>query len=332
MSYDLRITISGLALYVPDGDAMHVLLPATEHHTHHAGSGGESEHPAGHDEPHAGHEHHHEGGGAAPASGGNGDEENDGEKDGKDKMEPHFTRIFYDVAHEDPNATQLSRTYRMMDFKGCALDLGGLPTAEPLTSQVPGEIPSMEGLAKRVPRALLQRGQDGAIDPKLAGLLMMKSGAISDCLLGARFELKGQQQRITVRSEWTVRGITTDEAVPAEGENGPRRPVLPAQPEAGLLKPLYPIGQTIRLYVFNALAEEFPPDGAGFNIGAPDEDGEHFLVYYDLARPVDEQKRPFPKLVGQHDVIVIGPGAVTHKGKPHGIQGLACVQAWAMAE
>lgn len=286
MSYDLRIMFSGLALYVPDATAMHVLLPATEHG---AGNGGGAGHP---------------------------------------HVEPHFTRIFYDEAYEDPRATGLSRRYRMMEFNGRTLDLTRLPTDEVLDARIPGEIPSMEPFANPVPRTLLE----GNLDAKLAGRVTMKTGAVTDCLLGARFDVEGETKRITVRSEWTIRGIKLDEPVPpsAGGKEGARRPVLPEQPAAGLAKPLYPIGQTIQLMVFNTLPVEFPPHGPGFVVTETDGDADHFRAYYDLCPPKNPGNPPFPKQTDQLAVDVDGDEVANDD--PQAINGMTCVQAMAMAE
>jgi hypothetical protein len=364
MSYDLRIMFSGLSMYVPQGsDTMHVLLPRAKHvHGDHDGAeNGHAPHPGGvigHQDEH----NHTEGGttavldspvpadtgvdagtdgpvnGAATdgaagtatdgatdtATDGAADTETDAAADGAadtadtaEEMEEHFTRLLYDAAYEDPKAEQLSRKYIIRDFDGRMLDLRGLATtSERPVLTIPDEIPSMGKVKKHVDPALVQ---DGALDSRLAGRVIVGSGAITNCLLGARFNLAGEDQRITVRSEWTVRGVTNEEV-----DGTQRRPVLPAQPASGLPLPLYPIGETIHLMVFNTTAEEFPPHGPGFDVPMPRSDAHHFAAYYPLTKegPSDD----IPRRISDHDVEVEQDGPKIKKRGPETVLRMTCVQ------
>jgi hypothetical protein len=328
MSYDLRITFSGLTLFVPQSnDTMHVLLPQSSGHVH-AAAGAGTGHPShndggvhGHHDPHG---HDADGGATAvldpPAEPGDPVKEQDADPEEDEEIEVHFTRLIYDTAYENPNAAELSRTYKVLDFTGRTLDLRGLTTTgEGLHPVVPNEIPSMDRVQRHVDPALVQ---DGALDARLAARLALGSGAITNCLLGARFSLAGQDQRITVRSEWTVRGVTSDE--PANGGAGARRAVLPAQPAAGLPVPLYPIGQTIHLMVFNTTAEEFPPHGPGFDVPMPRGDAHHFAAYYPLT--VEGPSNAIPRRINDRDVEVEHVGPRIKKQAPQTLLGMTCVQ------
>jgi hypothetical protein len=338
MSYDLRIMFSGLSMYVPqESDTMHVLLPRAQHvHGEHGGAGnGHADH-ADHAGGVIGHqdEHTHPDGGStavldAPvAADGEADTETDaaeeestdaadGTAEKGEEMEEHFTRLIYDAAYEDPQATQLSRKYIIRDFDGHMLDLRGLTTTSgPPDLTIPDEIPSMDKVKKQVDPALVQAG---AVDPRLAGRVMVGSGAITDCLLGARFNLAGKDQRITVRSEWTVRGVTDEEV-----DGTQRRLVLPAQPASGLPKPLYPIGHTIHLMVFNTTAEEFPPHGPGFAVPKPGGDAHHFAAYYPLTR--EGAGKDIPRRIDAREVEVEQDGPKIKKHGPETVLRMTCVQ------
>lgn len=349
MSYDLRITFSGLSMYVPEGtDTMHVLLPQAGHHEHHGG-GADGTHAApagggvvGHQDH--GHNPFQAGGGGtgavmldAPEDGvqpenpGEADEQDvpvvavgdDVEADSDDEMDVHHTRLIYDAAYEDPDATQLERKYIIRDFTGRMLDLRGLTTTgEGLDPTIPEEIPSMSRVGRHVDPALVA---DGALDARLAGRVALGSGALTSCLLGARFNLAGNDQRITVRSEWTVRGVTNEEDVPPAGAAAPsRRPVLASQPENGLPKPLYPIGQTIHLMVFNTTADEFPPHGPGFDVPTARRDAHHFAAYYPLT--VEGAGNDIPRRITDRDVEVEQHGPLIKKQGPQTLLGMTCVQ------
>lgn len=289
MSFDLRIQFMGLAMYVPEGEStMHVLLPATERHA----CGGEDGHAR-----HAG-------------------------------VEPHYSRIVYDEAYERPGQTQLSRRYRMIDFEGRVLDLTGLPTGEGLDVRLTDELPSMDAVARPVPRALVRGMPNG----RLAGRVALDAGALSHYTLGATFHLDDEtrSQRMTTQTEWTVRGIT---ARLPESEGGwevlPEAPVQgPAEGEVSALPRLYPIGQNIQLMVFNAIASEFPPDGPSFRIERAPTDADHFGAYYDICAP--REGTGFIPTSAEPVLVQVQGAAVEPWGGQ--LPGVTCVHARATLE
>jgi hypothetical protein len=234
-----------------------------------------------------------------------------------EEIEQHFTRVIYDAAYEDPAATQLSRKYIVRDFERRSLDLRGLKTTEPFDARLPDEIPPIDAIAGTVDPVLVA---DGSLDPRLAGRVVLGAGTLTNCLLGARFSLGGEDRRITVRSEWTVRGVTNDEKT----ADGATRGVLPAQEDGGLPRPLYPIGQTIHLMVFNTTAEEFPPHGPGFSVRRPREDAHHFGVYFALTTGKGSE---IPLRTTQRKVEVEEVGPPVTKRRPQAILRMSCVQA-----
>ncbi|HEU4560473.1 MAG TPA: hypothetical protein VFS20_21665 [Longimicrobium sp.] len=279
MSFDLRIHFVGLAMYVPDGQAMHVLLPSAKHA--------------------------HEGGGH--------------------HVEEHFSRIVYDSAYEHRESTELSREYVFVDFERRVLDLRGLPVTGGFVPNLPGELPPIERVAAEpVDRAKLT----DLPDESLAGRVSMAKGALTDYTLGARFTLNGgEARRMATETEWTIRGVESRD------ENGePALPggLLPGPEGAGEVKlpNLYPIGETIHLMVFDAVAEVFPPGGIRFEIEKPEEPdvADHFVAYYNICRKRDGLTRAdsLPVPADAKPVLVRGEARV-HQTGPQ-TPSLGCVQ------
>lgn len=343
MSFDLRIRFLGLAMFVPqtvtdeEGNEtphrMHVLLPATAHHDHGGAPAaapptpGTGAPPPTTPDPHAGH---------ADAGAGTGDAAGDAAGDAgagvagaggagaadtgagaaaaaaasADDPHRHFARIVYDTAYETQGAKQLNRQLRFVSIERRQLELLGL-SQEKLDLEVPSDVCDITPVAGPLPKSVL--GADPG--PGMVARLSMDSGALTDCRLGAFFTLNGKLQRMTTRTEWTVRGIAGDSLAPltlAPLNGG----------DAGTMPTLYPINQTIQLMVFNAPAAEYPPKGE-FHVPQSGMDADHFVHYYGL---FGEAAGPIPQAPDDDDIkpirevgVVPEPGAeVPRKGKETG--------------
>lgn len=273
MSFDLRLHFTGLMTWVPEGNLMHVLLPSTGEHTHTEGGGeGPPEH-----------EHDPAPGGPTPIK---------KEEEDEEKIEPHFARLVYDAAYGLPGQTQLVRSYKMVDLTGRVLQLTGLATTEGFTPHLTDELPALGDVAGPIPASRVV----GLPTPPLGARVTMDAGALTDYELGAHFDYAGKEepQRMTFGTEWTIRGIASRSMEHGGAAFLPRLKLLgPGEGQEELLPPLFPIGQTIHLTVFDTVATEFPPDGPFFNVAGEGRD-LHFGAYLDLCadrRPGDQRPR-----------------------------------------
>lgn len=286
MSFDLRIRFLGLGMFVPE--------PAVEE--------GGSKTPARMHVLLPSSEHGHGGHGNGNGGGGNAAAD-----DGR-----HFVRIVYDKAYETQGSKQLTRTLKFVTMEKREMSLAGLVPEGEIELTIPDEICDVTPVAGILPDTVIGPNPGNGV----IGRVTVDSGALTDWRLGAFFTLDGQPpRRMTTQAEWTVRGIEADSLAETAltGLNGAA---------AGTLPPLYPIGQTIHLMVFNAPAAEFPPHGE-FHIVQPGLDADHFEHYYALyGKPVGPIPRaPEPSSI--KDIRDVGvepePGAeVPAKGKETG--------------
>jgi hypothetical protein len=326
MSFDLRIQLLGLAMYVPEGETlMHVILPR------HGG-------PAlveGKDSNRGGvvgleHEPHHGNGAIAkpcpeppqtpsPVSVQPPHQHTDEDR--------HFPRLMYDIAYEKPNQTRLSRTYRLLDLEGRVLDLSGLPTSEGIEAKLSNELPSMDAVAEPVPRAFVQE-MPGS---RIAGRVTLQSGALTRCALGAAFHLNDSTKasRMAWDTEWTVRGIPS--LVSDDRGDLPYLQQLlirgPLEHERSWLPTLFPIGQTIHLTVFNAIRSAFPPKGETFDIQRPNDPAAHFGAYYSICPPKTDNTLIVPSPADPIPIDVLGDQL--EPGDDGQLPGVICVQVQA---
>jgi hypothetical protein len=328
MSFDLRIRFAGLMMWVPEGQTgMHVLLPSTVGHAHGAHGNGRGgvhahEYKPGTVPPRAPGRPRsippRSGGGAmADAASGVGFAAAEASSM---PMPMHHARVMYDAAYEQPGATQLTRTYVLVDLSNGVLDLAGLPTDNGIFMHLPDEIPSLATIAEPVPRELVR----GAPDARLAGRVSMDAGGLTFYELNAAFSPPGQQppQRMTAGTEWTIRGIRSRKDASLGGvEFLPGRTIQGADgAEVGRLPDLYPIADTIHLTVFHVVASQFPPKGTAFALEAG-EDDPHFGAYFGICPPRIHDDLTARKVAGI-PVAVRGP-------KPSGeeLPGAICVQS-----
>lgn len=308
MSFDLRTHFIGLALYVPQGEeAMHVLLPSTAGHVHPEPG---PEQPGGRVHP-------------------NGEEPGD-----THAVDAHFARVMFDKAYLKPGNPRLLREYVMLDLQGRVLDLRGLD-AGPLNPTISDELAPMDRVAHPVERALVTE----LPDHRVAGRISFDAGALTDCSLGARWRLNGGNPlRLTLDTEWTIRGIKSTDPnlgnapfLPGRVLPGAQDPVDLPEEEKIKLPNLYPVADTIHLMVFYTVANQIPPAGK-FDIGEPDPDDDrpdHFLAYYGICNKREDVtpalQVPIP--AEARKVVVDGPPlpATTIKEFP----SLGCVQGWA---
>jgi hypothetical protein len=260
MSFDLKITFTGMCLYVPDPDKgrMHVLMPR---------SGG-----AGH-EDHAGHDGHEPGG--------------HGDHGG---VEAHVVRLFADAAHLAPGTderTGVVAGVAKMDDR--VLDLTELESAI-LDLDLSGR--QLEDIGRIVGRSVPRRRVDGP-DEKVFCRVTLDGGAATAHAQGAVWEVDGKEQPLTYRIEWTLHDVWS------EGRDQALRLRLraPDGAPAEELPPLYPIPAaeggrpTIDLHVFHTPEHELPPWPRAPGNQAPS--GHHFLGLYELFD--DPVKRPVPR-------------------------------------
>ncbi len=274
MSFDLRIRFVGLAMFVPeeareeDGVVtqparMHVLLPAGEPDRPHDDKDAGSVEPAAADAEQDGYASVAGNGSAHPQPrGGNG------------RHDRHFARIAYDTAYETGGSADLSRTLRLVSLEKRSLELLGL-SDEGLYPGLPGEICQLSEVAGGLPPEVV-----GPVPGRgLLGRVTMDAGVLSDVGLGAFFKLSNREpERMTTRTEWTIRGI--------EGDRLPGQVLGSLNGEPGdELPDLFPVRQTIHLVVFNAPRSEFPPFGE-FRVDQPARAADHFELYYNLYRRV----------------------------------------------
>lgn len=346
MSFDLRIHFNGLMMWVPEGDGMmHVLLPDTSGHSHS---------PTPVEDPKGGgvHAHQHDGhGGTATVPAGNGNgaaapsakgaapavngaaaaaKKDAGAAAATNRISsalapvahpPHFARIVYDAAYEQPNQKQLSRRYKMVDLTGRVLDLTGIATTHGFCGCLPDELPSLDGVAERVPVELVRE----LPDHRLAGRVSMDAGVLSTYELGALFNFGGkdQPQRMTFETEWTVRGIASRMSASRGGAEFLPGPALqgPTPAQEARLPNLFPIADTIHLIVFNTVLSELPPRGTLFDIKAQGRD-DHFGAYFGICKPL---RGGIVKPVAATRVNVEVEGALPPRGPQ--IPGAICVQS-----
>lgn len=286
MSFDLRIQFVGLMLFVPeDGKRLHVLMPFHEGHENHGGAAA----------PGAGHPGH-PGGGA-----------------GKPSRDRHYARLVWDRAHEDEKSQQMSRQLMFVTLERRVLEVIDLVKTPDLDSDLPDEIPHMSRVAGEVEHKWVREFPAGA----LLSRATFDTGALTHCENGAPFYLGDATTRMTSRTEWTIRGIegeSLDLGALISDESG-------AHPD---LPPLHPIGQTITLTVYNALAGDMPRLGGHGPVA--DDNARHFVAYYDLCTRPGE--RPVPRaLLKAEEILVFGDHVVVDEHQSG--TGLTCVQAQA---
>jgi hypothetical protein len=244
----------------------------------------------------------------------------------------HHARLIYDKAYEDPKARELKRQLVHVNVENRAVDLTDLKVAEEvLDPYLPSEIPSIAEFTHPVPKSQVTGTPDGTT---LTGRLSLAAGALSFCGLGAPFSLQiteeaeARLQRMAVRTEWTVRGITSTVSIGAETHPGLPERVLSDRK----LPNLYPIGGTIHLLVFHAVAREFPPEGEDFFVPKQGKDADHFPGYYKVCPPLHgkpEDHIPAPAEEMPIDVFDNGD-QVENEGDQ--TPGMTCVQAQAVLE
>jgi hypothetical protein len=294
MSFDLRIRFVGLAMFVPepakkapDGEVeqparMHVLLPAGEldppHHPPH------DHHGAGNGGPVSGRGEH----GGHPAPGNGATPGGTQQQGGRRHHERHFARVAYDTAYETENSADITRELKLVSLEKRTLDLVGL-SGEGLDPSLPGEICQLSAVAGELPPGVVGTSPG----PGLLGRVTMDAGVLSDVGLGAFFKFGPRgAERMTTRTEWTIRGIPGDRlpGLALRGLNGEPDDVLPE---------LFPVRQTIHLVVFNAPRSEFPPNGE-FHVNQPEKPADHFELYYNLY-PTEPGDVPQSADVGEID-------------------------------
>ena len=269
MSFDLRISFTGVCLFTPDvapaspaQHRMHVLLPAF-------GTG----------------DHH------------------------------HHARLVYDVAYLT-GAPGLARRLDCVPLEGGYLEILS-PGA--LNAAFPREVVSLDPIMspERLPRSYVS----DAPGPLVSSRVTLASGAVSNYEVGAHFEVgEVSARRMTWQLEWTVRGIESDRLALdlrpfTTQEDEPSPPVPPRE--------LFPIGDTIRLFVYNVTCQDLPPLRLmdDFPVGA---EVEHFKAYYQLYG-ASASGKSLPKIFGTEftpEDVDCGCGPAPGGGG-HGLHGAA---------
>jgi hypothetical protein len=201
--------------------------------------------------------------------------------EGHGEMPEHFARLVYDVAYEQPGATQLSREYQMVDLTGSVFDLDQITSLEGFDPSLTSELADMSVVADPVDPALVR----AMPDERLSARVTLHCGVLTDYRLGApyNFESSDRPQRITPATEWTIRRVASRDS--GEPAGSLPRLVVSGPNGENPLPELHPIGQTIHLEVFHAVAAFLPPhDDERFN--PEDDEGatdSHFIAYYALS-------------------------------------------------
>jgi hypothetical protein len=282
MSFDLRITFTGMCLYVPDPTRgrMHVLMPRSGAGYAH-GEGGAH---GGHEgleglEGHSGH------GRRAERTGHN------GHADHGNGVEEHVVRVFADAAHVVPGAGERTGTLAgLVKLDDRVLDLAGLD-ASPLHLDLSGR--QLADVGKIVGQPVPRKRLDGP-DEKVFCRVTLDGGAATGNASGAVWEVDGIEQPLTFRIEWTLFDVQSDGGAlrlrlsTPDGTPAEEIPALFPIPGADGGRP------TIDLHVFHTPETELPPWPRP-DRSAPS--GHHFLGLYDLfdnpgKRPVPQFRRP----------------------------------------
>ena len=190
---------------------------------------------------------------------------------GGDPEHKHYARLVYDTAYEVSGATQLARRLACEKLERVALVLPVAPGGPKLV--LPDEIIDVDAAAGRpLPLGLLD--PDPGAD--LACRFTLPAGAVTAYELGNHFEFgAAPSRRMTWEVEWTIRGIPSDRL---------EWSLLPfgAGSSPVALQTLYPIGDTIRVRVYNVTCRFLPMDMGP--IDAEPEVAHHFAGYYSLYR------------------------------------------------
>lgn len=205
-----------------------------------------------------------------------------------DGSHEHHARLVYDVAHLVRGASHFARSQACVTLTGSFLEL---LFGRGLNPTLPEEIVSLDPLLD--PEKLSRMHVSDAPDPALvASRITMDSGIISDYEPGVHFTFGGPTaRRMTWRAEWNVRGIPGDRLTIALK---PFQPPFGLTPTAPAPTDLFPIGDTIRLFIFNATCEDLPPRESltpSAPIPVP-----HFGGYYRLYR--SGTGKPLPRISG----------------------------------
>jgi hypothetical protein len=243
-------------------------------------------------------------------------------------VDPHHARLIYDEAYTLPDQVDLTRRYAHIDIKGGLINFTSIPVAETaIETRLPVELPMIADFTTPVERRHVTGNPDPGV---VTARIVVDSGALTFCGLGAFFHLPVSQsvlrtQRMAARTEWTIRGITS-----RESSGSGTRPVLPGQDLPGTIRKrlpnLYPIGDTIHLMIFHAVALEFPPHGEDFKILEQAHPAHHFCGYFAVCPPTDASIDHTPTPASAKDVVCSGD-KVDKEGDE--TPGLTCVQAQA---
>jgi len=194
--FDLKIYFTGVMLFVPEDEQMHVLLPQTSEFV-----------PAQVLRPAAG---------GAPADAGHAGH------DGAHPVEPHVARMTFDTAYTRPGAETQDGAIAHVSLRETLLKIPAVGDA--YQRGVPAEI-------TRVPRPVRRDVLDGTDRRALVARVLVARGQATEAGLGFCWDVKGEVRRMAHQLEWTVSGIDDDhleletlglEAVGAFGAGVPR--------------------------------------------------------------------------------------------------------------
>lgn len=262
MSFDLRITLTGLCFFLTETEKreLWILMPASP-----ANSGN------GRDHDHHDHAHGEEQSVSAGA------------------VDQHFAKLMYDRGYENPDPDRrLKRDVACVSLDHRELILGSAdwwhtapPT--PLNLMLTDEIINLDREHDKVDRQVLGVPPlDPPILDKLNARLKLEAGCLCDYAPGIVWEIGYAKRlgRLTYKAEWVIRNIPGNELNKLEltALDQTRPPLLPT---------LYPIGDTIRLDILHLPSAKLPPNTV---TGAAD--GRHIHYYEVLSQ--DYQNRQIP--------------------------------------
>jgi hypothetical protein len=256
MSFTLRVTFSGLCLFVPDrvNGKMHVLMPPTSHgpgslhdsgggHEGHEGNADLGEHAEGGERTEGAGQAEHGGRDQTPLSGHAADPH---------CTDAHAARLVFDIAHLSPGNTEPKGILAHVLLEDFALDLSA-PAGTVDLSLPPSIVPVGRLVGnQKIRRKLLER----VPGPKVLSRVTLTTGACTDHDPGALWEVGGVETCMTFSLEWTVGDFGTE----------PLRLDLLNLRDAGdqeALPDLYPIGpdgdKVVDLSVYHVLEGDLPP-------------------------------------------------------------------------
>jgi hypothetical protein len=241
MPFTLKVSFTGMCLFVPDADRMHVLLPGT--------AGGHGGAPAGGGSRHEGHDHRGEGGGNGGGHGGH--------------VEAHAARLVFDTAHLRPNGVRLDGIPASISLRNLLLELPASGRA--FAGQLPADL-------VRVNRAIRPEVFDPATaQDLLTSRVTLRSGRCTDHDPGACWDWDNGPRAMSHVVEWSI------EDFPGDSLENPLQ--LLGGAAGGRVGPFFPVNGEVLLEVWHVPPAELPPVDDLPVVPSPGDEAHHFAAF-----------------------------------------------------